>query len=124
MELNKLKANPTTRVELIHPDEGETGIFITLASKDHPDVLKVVRRAMDRRLAEMAKGGKKSMTSVDIETESLEILAMAIQGWEGLERDGDTWPCTPENVRELLEHRWIRRQLDEAMNTEALFFGR
>jgi hypothetical protein len=124
MDISNLKANPTTRIELVHPEEGETGIFITLASKDHPDVLKMVRRAMDKRLSEMAKGSKKNVTSAEIEAEALEVLSAAVKGWEGVEANGEPWPFTPENVRALLEHRWIRRQLDDAMNTEARFFGR
>lgn len=126
MELSKLKANPSTVLDLIHPDpeQNPTGIQITLASRDSEAVKAVMDKAMQRRLAALRKGNLKPVNPSDIEAEAISALVAAVEGWNGLTVDGEPLACTPENVRALLtDHAWVRRQLDEAMGNEALFFG-
>jgi hypothetical protein len=51
-------------------------------------------------------------------------LAAAVLGWEGLTENGEPLPCTPENVTALLtDYAWVRRQVDEAIGNDALFFS-
>jgi hypothetical protein len=126
VELSKLKANPSTVVELIHPDpeQNPTGITVTLSSRDSEAVKAVMAKAMDKRLAQLRKGGHKPLNQSELEQEAIGALVAAVEGWDGLTEDGKPLPCTPENVRALLtDHAWVRRQLDEAMGNEALFFG-
>ena len=124
MELSTLRANPTAEVELIHPLEGPTGVFITLASRDHPDVRAVASGIADKRLAMLSRRGGKAPKFEDMEAESLQVLLASVQGWRGIVVEGEPWPCTPENIRTLLggNDSWIRRQLNAAQEDEALFF--
>lgn len=125
MDLQKLKPVNTTEVELIHPASGPTGITITVASKDSPQVREVGHAIRDKRLAIASRRGVSTAPKVeDIESESLSILVAAVLGWKGLEQDGNPFECTPENVKTLLtDCPWIRRQVDEAMGDETRFFG-
>lgn len=125
MDLHKLKAAVSTEVELIHPVDGSTGVVVTLASRDHEAVQAAARAIADKRLALLAKRRTKALKAEDLEVETLDVLCASVLGWEGLESGGEAWPCTPGNVRELLEaNPWIRRQLNAAQEDEALFFGR
>ena len=126
MELSKLKANPSTVLDLIHPDpeQNPTGITITLASRDSDAVKAVMDKAMARRLAALRKGNQKPVSPSDIDAEAINALVAAVEGWAGLTEGGKPLECTADNVRALItDHAWVRRQLDEAMGNEALFFG-
>lgn len=125
MELSKLKANPSTVIDLIHPDpeQNPTGVTITLASRDSDPVKAVMAKAMDKRLVALRKGSHKPVNPAEFEAEAINTLSAAVLDWSGLTEGGEPLPCTPENVRALLtDNAWIRRQLDEAMGNEALFF--
>lgn len=126
MELAKLKPNPTLRFEVVHPDpeENPSGFWITLAGMDSPAVKAAQDKVTDKRLAALRKGAQKPLTTAEVEAQALAVLTAAVVAWEGLTEDGEDVPCTPENVRALLtEHTWVRRQVDEALGNDALFFG-
>jgi hypothetical protein len=123
MELSSLKPNPTTVVDLVHPDPAQnpTGVTITLASRDSEEVRAAMTKAAEKRILLIRKG--KSPSVADIEAEAVAVLVAAVQGWDGLTVGGEPLPCTPEAVRGLVQdHAWVRRQLDDAMGNEALFF--
>lgn len=123
MDLSKLNVNLTAEVELIRLGE-PTGVFFTLASRDHPDVQAAARRVADKRLATLSRRGAKAMTAESLEAETLDVLCASVLGWRGLQVNGVDHPFTQDNLRSLLtDHAWIRRQLNQAQEDEALFFG-
>lgn len=119
MKISTLKPNPTTKVELIKGGEA-TGIYLTLTSRDSQEVKAVVQKATEKRLAAMRKGGSKPFTMAEIEQDALAVLRAAIVGIEDTTEDPMQFDA--ETVEELLAIDWVRRQLDEAMGNEALFF--
>ncbi len=119
MKISDLKPLPTTKVELLKANE-PTGIFVTLTSRDSAEVKAVVQKASEKRLAAMRKGSNKPFAMADIEQDALNVLRAAIVGIE--DTTEDPMEFTPETVEELLAIDWVRRQLDEAMGNEALFF--
>lgn len=125
MDIKNLKAPSSAEVELFEYEGGpSTGIFVTLAHRDHPEVMAVARTIADKRLASMSRRGAKALKAEDLESETLEVLVASILGWKGLEADGKDWPCTADNVRQLLETvPSFRRQLNRAQEDDALFFG-
>ena len=120
MRLSDLSSSTSARVELQHPVNGATGVWFTLLSRDAPEVQAVARKITDKRLASMRGRRDAKLTASDIETESLGLLVACITGWEGLE-DLEYSPANAETL--LREHAWIRRQIDEAIGDESLFFG-
>ena len=119
MKISQLKPNPSIRLELLKADQ-PTGVFVIITSRDSPEVKAVVQRANEKRLVDMQKRGKKAFTLAEVEQGALDILRASIIGIE--DTTEDPMPFTPETVEELLEVEWVRRQLDEAMGNEALFF--
>jgi fumarylacetoacetate (FAA) hydrolase family protein len=125
MELSKLKPNPTTTLELVHPDpeQNPTGVVLTLAGRDSAEVKAVLASITARHIAAQRKGVKAAKQE-DIEADAIRLLAAAVLGWEGLTENGEPLPCTPENVTTLLtDYAWVRRQVDEAIGNDALFFS-
>lgn len=125
MDLSSLLQPLETEVEIIHPATSKpVGIRVTLLSRHHPDIKAMARKIGDSRMA-LARRNK-PMDSAAIETELVEILVASVKSWSGVDRDGVPLACTPENVRDLLSnpgYQWIRKQLDDAMGNDALFFG-
>lgn len=119
MELSKLKPNPTTRVEL----KNAPGLFVILASRDNPEVKAVINKATEKRIAVMRGGRPKPFSVSEMEAESLAVLRAAVQGIDDQTGEGEPMEFTPENVSALLAIDWVRRDLDEAMGNDALFFG-
>ena len=117
MKIESLKPNPTTTVELIHAP----GVFVTLSSRDATAVKAVIGKATEKRLAALRKGNSKPFSQADMEADSIAVLTAAVVGIK--DTTEDPMPFTPETVAELLSVDWVRRQLDEAMGNDALFFG-
>lgn len=125
MDIKNLKAPSSAEIELFEYEGGpSTGIFITLAHRDHPDVQAAARAIADKRLATISRRGSKALKADDLEAETLDVLCASVLGWRGLEAGDEPWPFNEANVRQLLQqHAWIRRQLNKAQEDEALFFG-
>lgn len=116
MKLSALKPNPSAEVELKYAP----GVFVMLASRDSDAVKAVVAKNVDRRIAAIRKGTKGVALST-VEAEAREVLKVAIIGIR--DTTEDPMEFSPETVDELLAVDWVRRQLDEALGDESLFFG-
>lgn len=54
-----------------------------------------------RRIDEMEKSGQSRIDPARVDEEDVERLVAVTAQWEGIDRDGVDWPCTPEHAREL-----------------------
>lgn len=118
MDLAKLKPNPSAEVEL----SNAPGFFVTLASKDSPEVKAEIQRLAEKRMSSVLRTGKVKPPTLDqIREETVGVLRAAIIGI----RDTTENPLefTPENVDEILAIDWIREELDRALQNQSLFFG-
>lgn len=124
MELSSLIQSPSTTVEIIHPLTNKpTGISFVLASRHRPEVKSLARSIADKRMASVRQN--KPLDTAAMDEESLDLLVASIKGWSGIEDDGAPVPFSQQKAREILSREgleWVRKQLDEAMGNDALFF--
>lgn len=78
-----------------------------------------------RRLDEMEKSGRARIDPAQADAEDIERLVAVTVQWEGIDRNGAEWPCTPANVRELYVG-WpeFRAQVVAFLATRANFLPR
>jgi hypothetical protein len=115
MDLSSIK--PTTiDVDIKHPASGEkTGLVFKCISPQDPAAAVARRQLSD-------KARKKGVVS---EADSVDFMAALVVGWTW---GGDaTWngqklDFTPANVKTVLDHPWVRSQVDEALGDTAAFF--
>lgn len=124
MDLSELSQAMETEVELIHPVTNKpTGIKVILRSRHSAEMKALARQVADSRLA-LARRNK-SMDSAAIEDEVTGFMVASVRSWSGITKGGTPLECTPENVKGILIDpglQWIKKQLDEALGNDALFF--
>lgn len=122
-DITSIVEEDTQKLELLHPQTGApVGATIELAGAGHPKRKKVEMQRSRELRARIAKRGRVELTD-PVEDEEYEIdrLVACTLTWDGIARDGQPIPCTPEAAREIYESAsWIRRQatafLDDAAN--------
>lgn len=119
MDISTIKA-VEQRIDILHPGNDEKiGLAITLLPMDDPKVKGVINKLANHRLARK----NKKVTVEESESQSVEICATAVTGWEwdgDLTFHGEKPECTPRNVAKVLQELpWIRRQVDEALGNIA-----
>jgi hypothetical protein len=125
VDLKTLKMTDSTTIEIMHPETDKPmGITITLAHRESAKVKAVANAAANKRLATMAKRGKREApTAEGIESDGMELLVAATIRWTGIEEGDQPILPTPENVERIyIEYPWIRAQVDEAFGDVARFF--
>jgi hypothetical protein len=60
----------------------------------------------------------------DLRDNRIELVVAAVTGWHGWEQGGADWPCTPENVKELMTVPHILAQCEEAMDAGRSFLAK
>lgn len=117
-------------VTIVHPktrqplrDENGKEAYIELLSPDSPEVQKVQKNAINKRLKAR---GRATMTADELEAERAETLVAATKGWYLIALNGAVLdvPVTPENARTLYtdsRFAWIREQVSEAFDERATF---
>lgn len=84
---------------------------------------KAVREAERQNTQRVIRGGRTRLTPDQLHANRVNVAAAAVVGWNGWEKDGKAWPCTPENVRQLLHTvPHILRQVEEGVASHADFF--
>lgn len=133
-DLKTLSVDPDNQqavLPLLHPntfapliDEKGKEVTITLHGPDSTPVKKARRKIQDKNLSQSAKKRKLSLSSEQLELQSLEILVAATASWNNLSYEGDE-KCSPENVRKVYENvPWIREQVDEFISERSHFLGK
>lgn len=117
MTLNDLR--PTTKkIELIHPTQGNTGIYVELVGQDSKAFRERSKALMKQRLAE----GKDAKIDVDqLEKDNADLAATCVVGWD----EEVFGPFSKEKAREIMgdpELTWIREQVEEAVKERTNFF--
>lgn len=113
--------NPGNRQALRDADGKEA--FISLVSLDSPDVQRVQKASIDKRLK---MRGRATLTSSELEAERAEILVAATKGWFLVGLDGTALPVAfSEAVARQLytdaRFAWVREQVNEALDDRATF---
>lgn len=110
-------------LQLVHPQTGASlDASIELAGPGHPKRKKVEMARQRQLRARVAKRGRFELTDpTEDEEYELDRLVACTLGWQGVCRDGNPIPCTPEEARALYESAaWLRRQvlayLDDALS--------
>lgn len=80
------------------------------------------QKALAKRLRASVRAGKRNRSDREIMEARVELAASAVVRWSGWEMHGTPWPCTPENVRELLGTPHILAQVEEAIEGHQRFF--
>jgi hypothetical protein len=97
-----------------------TDWVITCRGKDS-DAYRKRMEAGRKRLS-----NKKGTPDYDqISATATDSLAACVIGWRGITVNGAEWPCTPENIREVLtnpEYAWVAEQIDEFIADRANFY--
>lgn len=84
---------------------------------------KRVRDAQRASTKRLIRGRRSKLTPEDMEQNRIAVAAAAVVDWSGWE-DGDSpLPCTPDNVRRLLQVPHILEQVESAVNGHADFFA-
>lgn len=114
MDFNAIAATlkDSFEIEIVHPQTGEGGWFIELASPCHAGAQARVSAILDR-----SRKRKVSTTGQD-EKDGVELIVARILGWKGLKDGEEDVPFTPETALGIIANPksfWLRSQLLEAL---------
>lgn len=114
MDFNAIAATLKDRfeIEIVHPQTGEGGWFIELASPCHAGAQAKVRAILDR----IHK--RKFTSSGQDEKDMLELIEAQTLGWRGLKNGEDDTPYTPETWAAILADPrsfWVKKQVMDAV---------
>lgn len=126
-------ANEGFEYHVLHPsdntplytDNGEP-ITITVLGRYSDAYIRANKNSGNRRLsaASRSRGGRASVTMDEIEGDATEIMVACVTSWKNITVDGQVLECNPKNVRRVImddRFRWLREQIDEAINTDSNF---
>lgn len=127
----KKTAEAGVPVEIRHPKTNlPLGITITVCGTDSDTYKKIQRKQLNRRLelSQRSRNNKLTLTAEELEAESLDVLVACIKSWSQENRpeiefaDGEWLPCTPENIRRVLEELpWLKEQIDQEIGDRSNF---
>lgn len=103
MDISKFKTETVSEMEWIHPHDGPTGVFFSVASRGSPEFDAAHRRHM-KRLASLEKRFR-TIDRVPPEEQKASVVRFVseiVAGWRGLEEDGATLPFSAQRMTELL----------------------
>jgi len=118
----------TIDVILVHPNTGEeltnpdgSNMTICMYATHSPEYKKVMHSQTNKRIKAATKGDDLTMTSEDLESSTLDVLANTTKSWD-ITFSGEKPELTVKKAKEIYtEVFWIKVQLDEAV-TNSLDF--
>lgn len=119
MDLSKIKAVETVRVEIGHP--ACEGVAFVLAGAAHH----ATKKAEQKRADALIKG-KKLLKADDRDKIMTDYLAARILAWEGVEWGGEVLECTLENAFMVLSEpnlSFLRDEILMALGDDDVFFS-
>ena len=110
---------------LTHPvTKAPLDITITVRGEDAAGYQEAVQQLLKQRDELLARTKEKDLTREQKEQMTVELLAAATIGWQGVEWNGAPYAFSPENARRLYGHpgfKWLRQQVDAAIADRANF---
>jgi len=104
-------------IYLEHPKIGKLDVSIQMVGPDSDQFIQVGKSVYKKRGAK----SEDDMTADDLIIEAVDLLAQLTTGWSDDEFFGVEY--SKENMRKVLnEHRWIREQLQVALEDRKRFF--
>ena len=70
----------------------------------------------------MLQGRQRRLEPEDLQRNRVAMAASVLVDWSGLEKDGAPWPCTQDNVMQLLGIEHVLEQVESAITGHADFF--
>jgi len=118
----------TIDVTLVHPNTGDeltnpdgSNMTICMYATHSPEYKKVMHSQTNKRIKAATKGDDLTMTSEDLESSTLDVLANTTKSWD-ITFSGEKPELTVKKAKEIYtEVFWIKVQLDEAV-TNSLDF--
>jgi len=130
LDMTKFCNNPV-RVELKHPiTNAPLGIFISVLGKDSDTFREHLRTTVNeksRKAAMAARRGKEvePETLEQAEAQGVDLLIVCTVGWENVTFEGEDLEFNVPNARRVYSKlRWIRGQVDNAVDDLELFMNR
>lgn len=110
-------------MDVIHPKTGEpTGARILILSPDSEEYRKLMLKRQNEQLAFTRRHGNK-VSAEQLHANGLSLLVSATLDWEGIVRNGEPVPCTPENVKDAYSAwPWLEEQVNEFLGDRRNFF--
>ena len=106
--------HPNTREELTNPDG--SNMTICMYATHSPEYKKVMHSQTNKRIKAATKGDDLTMTSEDLESSTLDVLANTTKSWD-ITFSGEKPELTIKKAKEIYtEVFWIKLQLEEAVN--------
>lgn len=107
-------------VVIQHPVTMEdTSMVVMVAGPDSERRKNAQRRYINNRI----KKRKMKLDAVDIERESMSVLAQSVISWSGFVVSGKPLECTPENVMVVFKkYPWVHEQVSEKAEDRTAFF--
>jgi hypothetical protein len=96
------------------------GVRVKILGIDSDTYKKKQRQITDKRI----NNRKMKITSAELESEGLALVASCIVEWEGVEDNDGAVVCNESNVRKFLsENTFVKEQIDAAIADRANFIG-
>lgn len=83
------------------------------------------RDQQSRRLKEMSSNRRRGLTITpqELEDSALDLIVRCTTGWEHIEWNGEEFPFSPENARQLyMQMPFVREQVEEFIQDRRNFF--
>lgn len=103
MDISKFKTETVSEMEWIHPHDGPTGVFFSVASRGSPEFDAAHRRHM-KRLANLEKRYRtfERVPPGEQKASVVQFVSEIVTDWRGLEDDGEPLSFSSARMKQLL----------------------
>lgn len=111
-------------LKLLHPNGSDLGLSLFVLPPDAAEIKRYVQSERNRMLKNAQK--RRAPTAQDEERISKEFAMIAVTGWQWTDKDasinGEQPDFSKDTLSELIEHEWLRNQIDEHVGELQNFF--
>lgn len=105
------------KMELNHPVNGPTGIFLSLIGQDSK-----VFRDKAREIARNLNDKQGKVNPLDLEKQNVELVACCIVGWSDEEAFGPYSPARALELMQMDELSWVKEEVESFIKERSNFF--
>lgn len=115
LELTKLKAEKTAKIEIRHPvTNKKTGVFFEIMNPDNKEYRQKFKEIMLKSIENKSNDNDEGV---------IELLAFATVAFEGLTNNGEVLEFSNENAKMIYaEYPFIKEQIDREIANKNNFF--